>query len=69
MKTPSTHHRLTAAVRLRLQMQIDLAVRARLAPPADPCPECGADTRLLTRAVHSCTTCANRFWRRRQRRR
>jgi hypothetical protein len=68
MKTPSTHQPLTAAQRAHLRAQIDQAVRARIGQPTEPCPECGADTRLIAAPVYGCTTCANRFWRRRQRR-
>jgi hypothetical protein len=47
---------------------IDQHVGERTSPPAgSACPECGADRRDLPAPVAGCTTCANRFWRRRQR--
>jgi hypothetical protein len=65
METTST--RLNAQLRAQLRTAVDQAVRERLGEPVEACPECGASIRELTRPVHGCTTCANRFWRRRQR--
>lgn len=66
MQTPTT---LTATQRRQLRLAIDKAMRDQLEPTKDGCPECGTEWRDRTTPVTGCTTCANRAWRRRQRRR
>jgi hypothetical protein len=67
MQTPATP--LSSVERHQLRLAIDHTVRARLEPTTDPCPECGTEWRDRTTPVTGCTTCHNRAWRRRQRRR
>jgi hypothetical protein len=65
MKTATS--RLTASQRRALRAAIDHAVRTRLGTPARTCPECGANLTDLPAPVYGCTTCHERYWRRRQR--
>lgn len=59
---------LSAEQRRYLRKTISDLVRGRTKPPAGyACAECGADLRDLPGPVQGCTTCANRYWRRRQR--
>ena len=59
---------LSLHLRDLLRQAIDQYVRARTTPPATRCcGECGADYSDLPGPVLGCSTCANRFWRRRQR--
>lgn len=67
MATATSHGPLTAEQRQALRAEIDQTVRAGLEPPQHACPECGTDLRDRTTPVYGCTTCANRYWRRRQR--
>jgi hypothetical protein len=60
--------RLTPELRRHLRLAVSATVRDATAPPPEhACGECGADRRDLPEPVLGCSTCANRFWRRRDR--
>jgi hypothetical protein len=67
---PTGWPRLTVESRRHLRLTVSRLVREATAPPPEhACAECGADRRDLPSPVLGCGTCANRFWRRRDRRR